>query len=429
MEKVLRKTVMPGVNLLCIRTDKFKTGYFSVSLLRHLSRENAAKDCIIPRVLKRGCSRYPDMASLSAALDELYGAVAEPALRQRGEVLCTGFVSSFVDGRYLPGNPDTLEKTVGLVAQLLLDPATRDGLLSAEYVNSEKEILCDDIRACVNDKRAYAARRLRETMCAGEDYAAYAYGSLESVEKINYVTLTRYYREMLAESEIYMFYCGSADIARVELAVKEAFAALPRADAFVETVTDVRTTVDEERYITEEMDVLQGNLSIGFRMGETMYRPNYAAISVFNTIYGGGVTSKLFNNVREKLSLCYYASSSVDSHKGIMTVASGIEPDKYSEALGEILRQLDDCREGSISDREFDTAKSYLTAAVRSYGDSQRLMDDFYLTQELHELKCSLDEYAELIELVSKDDVVQIARSVRLDTVYFLRNREGESGI
>ena len=217
LEKVLRKAVMPGVSLLCIKTDKFKTGYFSVSLLRHLSSENAAKDCIIPRVLKRGCSRYPDMASLSAALDELYGAVAEPSLRQRGEVLCTGFVSSFVDGRYLPGNPDTLEETVSLVAQLLLDPVTRDGLLNAEYVNSEKEILCDDIRACINDKRAYAARRLRETMCAGEDYKAYAYGSLESVEKINYVTLTRYYREMLADSEIYMFYCGSADIERVGL--------------------------------------------------------------------------------------------------------------------------------------------------------------------------------------------------------------------
>lgn len=424
MDRITRKNLMPGVTLICLQTAKFKTGYFSVSLLRQLCPENAAKDSIIPQILKRGCRRYPDMESLSAALDDLYGAVIEPTVRQRGEILCPGFYSSFVDDKYLPGEEKTLEKTIGLVAELLLDPATKDGLLRAEYVNSEKENLCDDIRSRINDKRVYASGRLREIMCADEYYGTYAYGTLETAEKINYVPLTKYYKASLAESEIFMFYCGSAAPDRVEFAVREAFATLPRSDEYYDVSIEVRVNADEPKYVTEELDVSQGNLAIGFRMGEVMYLPNYAAMTVFNTIYGGGVTSKLFANVREKLSLCYYASSSIDSHKGIMTVSSGIEPAKYEEALAEILAQLDACRNGDITQKEFDSAKSYVAAALRSYNDSASTMDDFYLGQEIKELSCDLDEYAGLVELVSLEDVIEIAKSVELDTVYFLKNRE-----
>lgn len=423
MDKITRRTVMPGVTLLCLQTAKFKTGYFSVSLERQLCAENAAKDSVIPQILKRGCRRYPDMESLTAALDDLYGAVIEPCVRQRGEILCTGFYASFVDGKYLPGEEKTLEKTIALTAELLLDPATNDGLLKAEYVNSEKDNLCDDIRARVNDKRSYALGRMREIMCADENYGTYAYGTLESAEKINYVTLTKYYKEALAQSDVFMFYCGSASPDRVELAVREAFAALPRSDEYYDTGIEVRVNAGEVKYVTEEMDVSQGNLAIGFRLGEIMYLPNYAAMTVFNTVYGGGVTSKLFANVREKLSLCYFASSSIDSHKGIMTVSSGIDPAKYEEALAEILAQLEACRKGDISDKELESAKSYVAASLRAYNDSASTMDDFYLGQEIKELNYDLNEYAGLVELVSLEDVVKIANSVELDTVYFLKNR------
>ncbi len=423
MDKITRKTVMPRVTLLCLQTAKFKTGYFSVSLKRQLCPENAAKDSIIPQILKRGCRSYPDMESLSAALDDLYGAIVEPIVRQRGEVLCTGFCSSFVDDKYLPGEEKTLENTISLVAELLLDPATKDGLLNSDYVNSERENICDEIRARVNDKRVYATGRLREIMCEDENYGTYAYGTLETAEKINYVPLTKYYKDSLAESDIFMFYCGSAAPERVELAVREAFATLPRSEDYYDLNTEIRINALEPKYVTEEMDVSQGNLTIGFRMGEVMYLPNYAAMTVFNTIYGGGVTSKLFANVREMLSLCYYASSSIDSHKGIMTVSSGIDPAKYDEALAEILAQLDACRCGEISQKEFDSAKSYVTAALRSYNDSAATMDDFYLGQEIKQLSCDLDEYTGLVDMVTLEDVIAIAKSVELDTVYFLKNR------
>ncbi len=424
MDKITRKTVMPGVTLLCLQTSKFKTGYFSVSLMRQLCKENASKDSLIPQVLKRGCRSYPDMESLSAAQDELYGAIIEPIIRQRGEILCTGFASSFVDDKYLPGEAKTLEKTVSLVAELLLDPATNDGLLKSEYVNSERENLCDDIRSRVNDKRSYAPSRMREIMCADENYGTYAYGTLETAEKINYIPLTKYYKDSLAESEIYMFYCGSAAPERIELAVREGFATLPRSEYIEEAGIEIRVNALDPKYVTEEMDVSQGNLAIGFRMGNIMYRPNYAAITVFNTIYGGGVTSKLFANVREKLSLCYYASSSVDANKGVMTVSSGIDPAKYEEALAEILAQLDACRNGDISEYEFTSAKNYVAASLRSYNDSPSTMDDFYLGQEIKNLQYGLDEYAGLVELVTLEDVIEIAKSVELDTVYFLKNRE-----
>lgn len=395
-------------------------------MLRALSRENAAMDSIIPRVLSRGTRDYPDMESISAAFDELYGAVAEPIARQRGELLCTGFVASFVNDAYLPTGADTMENTLKLVAKLLLEPVEENGVFKADYVSSEKEILCDDIRSCVNDKRSYAVRRLKENMCANENYGAYAYGSVESVEKITPETLWEYYKKWLSESEIFMFFCGNADENEVERVIKSAFANLPRGGSYQRPKTEIVTSVNEPKYITEEMDVIQGNLAIGFRLGEMMKAPKYAVINMLDTIFGSGVNSKLFMNVREKLSLCYYASSSADLTKGVMIVTSGIESAKYSAALDEILAQLEECKNGSISQKEFDAAKSYLTAALRAYSDSARMLDEFYFAEELRGTHLTLDEYINNICAVTVDEVSKAAASVKLDTVYFLKDREGE---
>ena len=423
-----RSELMPGVFLSHLRSEKFKTACMSVSLLTQLKRETAAMNALLPSVLRRGTTRYPDMEQLSRRLDELYGAAIEPVVRRVGEVHCLGFFASFPEPAFLPGGVDLLGEMSALMAELLLAPATRGGLLLPQYVDSEKEKLLDLIRSRVNEKRSYAVQRCLEEMCCYEDFAVSRFGDIPEAEAIHYKKLSRYYRELLRKSPVELFYCGQAKLEEVEDALRDAFAGMPRGELDFDIGTEIRMNAveAEPRYFEEHMDVTQGKLVLGFRLGECMEEPDRAAIHVFNAVYGSGATSKLFLNVREKLSLCYYASSAVILRKGLMIVSSGISFENFDPAKTEILAQLDAVKNGDITDDELLWAKRSVASDLRASLDSQGELEGYWLSQAVDGADYSPLELAELVENVTKEDVMAVARSVELDMVYFLCGTDEE---
>ena len=425
-----RTELMPGVFLSHLRSDKFKTACMSVTLLTQLRRETAAMNAVIPFVLRRGTTRYRDMEQLSRRMDELYGAAVEPVVRRIGEIQCIGFYGSFPEPDYLPGGEALLGDTCALMAQLLLDPVTRGGLLLPQYVDSEREKLLDIIRSRMNDKRSYALTRCIEEMCCYEDFAVSRFGSESEAENIHYKKLTRHYRELIQTCPVEIFYCGKTDFKAVSAAMREAFSTMPRGEIDYDIGTDLRMNAVEDhvRFVEEEMDVTQGKLVLGFRLGECMEEPDIPALYVFNAVYGSGATSKLFMNVREKLSLCYYASSAVYLHKGIMLVSSGIEFDKLDAARDEILAQLDSVRRGEITDDELRSAKKSVASDLRAVQDSIGELEGFYLSQALDGLDYGPAELAALAEDVTKEDVQAIAKSIECDLIYFLKGSGEEDG-
>lgn len=425
-----RTELMPGVFLSHLRSDKFKTACMSVTLLTQLRRETAAMNAVIPFVLRRGTTRYGDMEQLSRRMDELYGAAVEPVVRRIGEIQCIGFYGSFPEPDYLPGGEALLGDTCALMAQLLLDPATRGGLLLPQYVDSERKKLLDIIRSRMNDKRSYALMRCIEEMCCYEDFAVSRFGSESEAENIHYKKLTRHYRELIQTCPVEIFYCGKTDFKAVSAAMREAFSTMPRGEIDYDIGTDLRMNAVEDhvRFVEEEMDVTQGKLVLGFRLGECMEEPDIPALYVFNAVYGSGATSKLFMNVREKLSLCYYASSAVYLHKGIMLVSSGIEFDKLNAARDEILAQLDSVRRGEITDDELRSAKKSVASDLRAVQDSLGELEGFYLSQALDGLDYGPAELAALAEDVTKEDVQAIAESIECDLIYFLKGSGEEDG-
>ncbi len=424
--EIKRKELLPGVWLSCLQTNKFKSDCLSLSLLTQLERDTVSMNALVPRVLSRGTALHPDMDSISAACDELYGARIMPVVRKKGEVLSLGFYAGFIADRFTPGGEKLLESVADMLAEMLLSPATRGGLLMKNYVESEKEKLIDDIRARINDKRLYAVYRLLGQMCAYEDYGVDDMGEETDVNSISYIDLTKHYRTLLQECPIEIFYCGAAPMRRVESALRNALMALPRGDINYEIGTDIRMNAVSEtpRYFEDALDVTQGKLEMGFRLGEIMDDPDFAAIRVFNALYGGTATSRLFLNVRERLSLCYYAGSSCDRLKGIMLVSSGIEFDKFEETKAEILAQLEALKKGEFSDEELSFAKKNVCSDLVALSDSPGALEDFYLTQTLTGLDYGPDEYAALCDMVSREDIIAVAKSIELDSVYFLRGLE-----
>jgi len=421
-----RSELMPGVFLSHLRSDKFKTACMSVNLLTQLSRETASMNALIPAVLRRGTTRYPDMEQLSKRLDELYGAAIEPVIRRVGEIHCLGFFASFPEPDFLPGGVDLLGEMSGLMAEMLLSPNTRGGLLLPQYVDSEKEKLLDLIRSRVNEKRGYALQRCIEEMCCCEDYAVSRFGDEASCEGIHYKKLTRHYRELVRSCPVELFYCGRAPFREVEGALRDAFSGMPRGEINYDIGTELRMNAleAEPRTCEEIMDVTQGKLVLGFRLGECMEEPNRAAIHVFNALYGSGATSKLFLNVREKLSLCYYASSAVVLRKGLMLVSSGVSFENFEPAKAEILAQLENVKNGDITDEELLWAKRAVASDLRAALDSQGELEGFWLSQALDGLDYGPEELAALVEDVTKEDVMAIAKSTELDMIYFLRGED-----
>ena len=425
MEKT-RTEILPGVWLNHIQSEKFKTALMSVSLLTQLNRENATMNALIPFVLRRGCRSYPDMEKISARLDELYGAAIEPLIKRIGEIQLIGFISSFPEDKYVPAKESILEGVCSLMSELLLTPVTRGGLFLPSYVDSEKDKLADIIRGVINDKRSYALKRCVEEMCCFEDYAAGKLGCADDCSNIRHDKLTKHYHTVLQSSPIEIFYCGQASCSAVVSVLRDALCTMPRGEIDYDIGTEVRmnSVEDTPRYYEEKLDVGQGKLVLGFRLGECMEDPDRAAIQVFNAVYGSGVTSKLFMNVREKLSLCYYASSSVDTRKGILLVSSGIDFDKYDAAKAEILRQLDEVKCGNITDDELSFAKMNLISDCRAMLDSPDELESFIIGRAVDGDDTTPEEHAELINAVSKQDVIEIANSIELDLVYFLKGED-----
>ena len=415
-----RTKLAEGVYLTCLPARKFKTSLLSAQFVTPLRRETASACALLPAVLRRGTVSCPDMGSLSARLDRLYGARIEYTVRKKGENQCVGFVASLIDDSFAPGGEKLLEPVADLLGELICDPVTERGRFVPAYFESEKTNLLDAIRSIINDKREYADSRLLQTMCADEPYGVPRLGDEAGAERIQPKRLYALYQELIATARLEIFYSGSAPRERVEHAMLSALSALPRDQVRDIALFQPHPPRPEVLRVEEALDVTQGKLGMGFACGSD----DYAATLMGNTLFGGSSNSKLFLNVREKLSLCYYASSNYHRQKRIITVSSGIEFQNYQKAYDEIMAQLAAVQAGRLEDWELEGARSTLLNAYASMGDSQGKLENFYLGQAATGQEDTPELLAEQVRQVTAERIFDAMQTVSLDTVYFLKGKE-----
>ena len=419
----------PGIDLTMIQTDKFKSAALSASFLVPLKKETAAANALVPYVLRRGTERYPTMGEISVRLEELYGGTLDPAVRKRGETQCVGLIGSFLDDAYALESGSNLQEAAALLEEMLLHPVTENGAFKEEYVSGEREKLVQAIRAQINDKRQYAMLRLLQEMCRDEHCGVDPLGGEADMAAVTAQDAWNAYQGLLKHARLHLFYCGTADAEEVKKALEglmKGVHALQGED--VQALTcDVYYDPQRNETVVERMDVAQGKLAIGFRTDGVRLtgddRRSYAALTVMNALYGGTATSKLFMNVREKLSLCYYASSMMEKMKGLVLVSSGIEFDKYQTAKDEILAQLEAIRRGDIEDWEMEGTRRTLIGGHLSTLDDQGRQEEFWLGQAAAGLDTTIEELVDQFENVTREQVAEAAKKLELDTVYFLKGK------
>ena len=416
-----------GVHLTYLPARKFKTSLLSAQFVTPLRRETAGANALLAAVLRRGTVSCPDMGALSAKMDNLYDASIDYTVRKKGENQCVGFVASFLDDAFAPGGEPILEPAAGLLGELLLRPRLQDGIFAEEYVSGERANLVDRIRGQINDKRSYATLRLGQLMCGEEAFGVDKLGDVEHAAAVTPGSLWERYQQLLSTAQIELYYCGSAEEERVARALKEALSALPVNEGRICPDCEVRLHAGPEPSMVEEsMDVTQGKLAMGFRTGGvTCWEEEYPAMAMCNAVFGGTTLSKLFMNVREKLSLCYYASSTLEKMKGLILVSSGIEFDKFQQARDEILHQLEEIRQGNMEDWELEGTRRTMIGAHLATLDVQDRQEDFWLGQTAAGLETGIEELVAQLEQVTREQVAQAAQKLELDTIYFLKGTEG----
>lgn len=412
-----------GINLYYIDDRKYKTVSAALYLHRAVKRDEVTYNSLLASVLNRGTRKLPDLNAVNEYLEGLYGAVCEVNIGKKYGVQSIISAFSAVSDKYTGEN--VVEKCVNLLLDFMFDPKENNGAFDKAYVDSEKKNLKDYIEGLSNDKRSYANLRCIEEMCEGEIMGIRDTGYVEDVEEITAESLYAHYKSIITSSPIDIFVSGDVDIDAVVNAFKAYLEKIEFNITPLENIAEKPAEIKNKK-VVDKFEVNQGKLALGFRTYTFAGDDDYYAMLVANSVFGGGAHSKLFANVREKMSLAYYVSSRFTKFSGIMLVSSGVEFANFKKAEDEIMVQFDAVKNGVFTDEELYVAKQAIINVYRSYFDSQFYMRDYYIGNILYGIDETIEEAIEKVMAVDKDRIKEAFSKTKLDVRYYLTGMKGE---
>ena len=394
-----------------LQTNKFKTNLCSVFLTLPLKKETVTKNALLVSVLRRGTKNLTTQEDISKKLEEMYGAGFNCGVDKIGNYHVLKFYLETLDNKYVLNNENNLQDGIDLLLEIIFNPLIENEAFKKEYVEQEKENLSKMLLSRKDNKASYAIERLIEEMFNGEPYSLYKYGNIEDLKNIDEKNLYDYYKKIIKESKVDLFILGE-NIENIKI---------PNIKTNLLEKIDIKHfKTGKTKIVKENLDVTQGKLIIGLNAPNT----NKMAVSLFNTVLGGGANSKLFQNVREKESLAYSASSSYIRRQNTILIKTGIEIANYEKTLNIIKKQLEEMKNGNISDEEFDAAKELLISSISLIPESAEDMIAFYFDQSLFEENLTVQDYIMKLKNITKEQIIEIAKQVTMDTIYFLKRED-----
>ena len=425
-----RIRIADGVYFSFLPSDKFKTNFLGVNFITELTEENVTGAALLSRVLTRATRNFPSTAILSQKLQYYYDMTQSISSYKRGEKLIVSYTSDFLKNKFLPEDgEDLVNVATDMFYEVFFNVLEKNSAFDVSIVKTEKNDLVNSIRALINDKNAYARQKCTELMCENQRYSISETGTEANALAMDEKKLYSFYREFVKSTPVEIFFVGECD----EDALKNRFADIfsnakrcIRAVPETSVMSDCAQTIKE---VTESMEVNQGKLAMGFVTGVALGNKECAAMMLMSDMFGGSPVSKLFMNVREKMSLCYYCRSISDLQKGVMFVLSGIESCNRDKAKDAIMKELSDMQSGIVTEKELCESKLSLVNSCRELSDNPSLLCSWILSRLICGIEITPEEFCEEIENVTLEQVIEVSKKVKLSAVYFLKgNNEGVSG-
>lgn len=409
-----------------IQTPKFKTNLIAVFMSIPLNKEDVTKNALIPAVLKRGCQRLKTQEEISIELENMYGANLDAGIEKIGDNQIIKFYLETINDRFLPKQENLLENSLDLLLDIIFNPLVEQDKFNEQYVEAEKQTIRRLIEGKIDNKDSYAFNRCIEEMYKDEVFGLYKYGYIEDLDKINSKDLYKYYKDLISKCKIDIFISGDFDADKMLQKMKQnknLEKLENREDIHIinNEQTEKKEKKENIREINESMDVTQGKLVIGVDIDFNKQDSKYA-MCLYNVILGESATSKLFQNVREKASLAYTARSNYVRQKNNIFIRCGIEIENYDKAVEIIKQQLEDMKNGDFTDEDIENSKKYMVSGIKTVADEQDSEITYYFGQELSGKLTNFEEYIDKINAVTKKEIQEIANSININTIYFLKN-------
>ncbi len=413
--------IKKGIKFHEIETNKFKTNLFAIFLTVPLKKETVTKNALLAATLRRGTMEFPTQEQISKELEEMYGASFDCGIEKSGDYHTFKFYLETINDEYLPQKEELSQKCLELLLSIVFNPYIENEAFKEEYLQGEKENLKQIIEGKIDNKGTYALDKSIEAMYKGEPYGLYKYGYVEDLEEITAKDLYKYYLEVIEKCKIDIFASGE-NIEKLYEKVKENKNIQKLKERTPEKVEEKeKKEVKIPQIINESMDVTQGKLIIGLDVFSKEKDVDYITM-VYNGILGVGANSKLFQNVREKASLAYTCGSNFVKRKHIILIRAGIEIKNYEKAVNIINEQLQDIQKGNFTQEDLENTKNLIYATINNIEEEQDTEISYYFGQELAEKNITTEEYKEKIKKVTKQDVIEVAKTIKTNTIYFLKD-------
>lgn len=418
--------IKQGIKLHCIKTDKYKTDISCVIITTPLKRDTVTKNALIPFMLRRGSKKLPSQYLISKELENLYGASFNCGVDKMGDNVVLKFCIESISTEYALNSEDVLKENLEDLLDIVFNPVEKDGKLNKDFLNIEKQNLKTVIESKIDDKDVYAFDRCISEMYGENGYGLYKYGYIEDIDKISIEELSNYYNYLIQNSKIDIFVSGNIDENRITglLKANENIKKLkPRIENYIlnNEYTESKEIVEKVKEVTESMNVTQGKLVLGLDIVSDI--ENLQAIAmVYNAILGDSTNSMIFQNVREKAGLAYSAKSTLVKQKLNIFIRCGIQIENYEKAVEIIKLQLENIKKGEFSEDDIIDAKTYLISGLKNVYEEQDTEIVYYIGQEIAKTNLTFEEYLKKIEKVTKEDVINLANQINLNTIYFLKN-------
>lgn len=422
---IQNKTSPPGITTKYIRSAKFKTVRMSVTFLADADRFTLPASNLLCKLLTRSTCKYPTHLELSRHLNMLYGARIFGGSAKMGNKVMLKFTAECLAPKYTPENENLVLKCTELLEDALFSPKLSGDGFDDEDFNIEKNQLLDTIDGRINSKRGYAVTKMLENMCREDSFGIPTEGYREDAEKLTSKTVREYFEKVLKTSPVILTMVGegSPDVFFENIS--------KRLENIGRNALDIRpgftpVSVDNITEVSESMEVAQGKLVMGFRTNISSVEKDNLPLRMMVDIFGGAPYSRLFTEVREKQSLCYYCAARLFGIKGIVCVDSGVEFDTVEQAKKGILDQLEVMKKGEFDDAVISASKMGLKDGVKSAYDSNADLEGWYLTRIFDKEPLSPEEFVERIDKISREDIINAANTINLDTIYLLKGVEGD---
>lgn len=415
-----------GIKLHCIKTDLYKTYITCVIITTPLKRDSVTKNALIPFMLRRGTQKLKSQYEINKELENMYGAEFNCGIDKIGDNVILKFYIESISNEYALNGEDIFKENIENLLDIVFNPIQENRILNKSFLEIEKNNLRNVIESKIDNKDSYAFDNCISAMYGDDGYGLYKYGYSEDIDRITIEELSEYYNWLIQNSKIDIFVSGNIDEENIKnlLNTNENIKKLrPRIENYIlnNEFTENKQKVEKVKEIQETMEITQGKLVLGLDIDLNI--ENLQAVGmVYNAILGDGANSMLFQNVREKASLAYSAKSLFIKQKLNIFIRCGIQIENYEKALEIIKLQLENIKNGEFTEEDIKNAKKYLISGIKNVEEEQDTEIVYYIGQEIAKTNISLEEYMKNIEKVTKDDIINFANSVSLNTVYFLRN-------